>query len=204
MIQGWIRKSLSSDGVTEYPVGSQHARLRSRFGGAVVLALDVSGSMYGDRLVKAVSGCHRFIEEAVANGYHVGVILWHHDVGGDAPPVVDLRAARRLLDRAVAGGGNSAVPFLSLAHRQLMALDVRDRVVAIFGDGDLGDRRLAEAKASELIRDNIRILTCGLGEGSAQELAAISTEQAAPRVATTDSLTDAIASMAQGLLRKGG
>jgi hypothetical protein len=200
---GWTRKSFSSDGVTEYPSGPELGRLRARFGGAVILALDVSGSMQGDRLAKAVTGCNRFIDEAVDAGYQVGVVLWHHGVEGDAAPATDPRGARRLLRSAVAAGGNSAVPFLSLAHRQLMALDVGDRVVAIFGDGDLGDRRLAEDKAAELIEDNIRILTCGLGEGSAQQLAAISTEKSAPRVATADSLADSIASMAQSLVRKG-
>lgn len=199
---GWIRKPFTSDGVTEYPVGPNFERLRSRFGGAVVLALDVSGSMEGDRIVKAITGCRRFIDDAVAGGYQVGVILWHHDVENTVDPTIDPNPAHGLLQRAVAAGGNNAVPFLSLAHRQLMALNVGDRVVAIFGDGDLGDRRLAEEKAGELINDNIRILTCGLGDGSARELAAISTETSAPRMATSENLADSIASMAQGLIRK--
>lgn len=202
MAAGWIRKSFTSDGVTEYPFGPNFLRLRSRFGGAVVLALDVSGSMQGDRIAQAVKGCQRFIDEAVEAGYQVGVILWHHDVEGHAAPDVDPKGSHGLLRRAVAAGGNNAVPFLSLAHRQLMALDVGDRVVAIFGDGDLGDRRRAEEKAAELIADNIRILTCGLGDGSAQELATISTETSVPRTATADNLADSIASMAQGLIRK--
>ncbi len=203
MAAGWTRKSFSSDGVTEHPVGPHFQRLRSRFGGAVILALDVSGSMQGDRIKKAVKGCQRFIDEAVDAGYQVGVILWHHDVEGVEPPGSSPKAAQSLLSRAVAAGGNNAVPFLTLAHRQLMAIDVGDRVVAIFGDGDLGDRRTAESKAAELTSDNIRILTCGLGEGSAQELAAISTETVAPRTATSENLADSIASMAQGLIRRG-
>ena len=84
-----------------------------------------------------------------------------------------------------------------------MATDAGDRVLAIFGDGDLGNRQAAETKAAELIADDIRILTCGLGDGSAQELASISTEKAAPRTATSETLADSIASMAQGLIRKG-
>ena len=71
MAAGWTRKSFSSDGVTEYPVGPNFERLRSRFGGAVILALDVSGSMQGDRIGKAVNGCGRFIDEAVEAGYRV-------------------------------------------------------------------------------------------------------------------------------------
>jgi len=203
---GWIRRTFNADGVTEYPVGASFERLRSSFGGAVVLALDVSGSMVAsDNIRKAVAGCHRFIAEARAGGYQVGLILWHHDIDGAVPPSLDDAPARRLLDRAVAGGGNLAEPFLTRAHADLMALDVGDRVVAIFGDGDLGPRAVAEAKAAELVADNIRILTCGLGDGSASELAVISTEStsAGPRTAQPDSIADSIASMARGLRLKG-
>lgn len=204
MAAGWTRKSFSSDGVTEYPVGPNFKRLRSRFGGAVILALDVSGSMQGDRISKAVKGCGRFIDEAVQAGYRVGLILWHHDVAADVPPEADPRAARELLRRAAdSSGGTNVLACLGLAHRQLMATDAGDRVLAIFGDGDLGNRQAAETKAAELIADDIRILTCGLGEGSAQELASISTEKDAPRTATSENLADSIASMAQGLIRKG-
>ncbi len=202
MTAGWTRRAFSSNGVTEFPIGPNFERLRSRYGGAVVLALDVSGSMQGDRLVKAVAGCHAFIEEAIESGYQVGVILWHHDVEDAVRPQSDAADAHALIRRAFAAGGNSAVPFLTLAHQQLMALDVGDRVVAIFGDGDLGDRALAERKATELINDNIRILTCGLGESSARELASISTEDSAPRTAAADNLAESIASMAQGLIRR--
>lgn len=203
MAAGWTRKSFSSGGVTEHPVGANFKRLLARSSGAVVLALDVSGSMQGDRIVKAVQGCQRFVDEAVRAGYQVGVILWHHAVEGDSPPHSDPKGARVLLARAKAAGGNSAVPFLTLAHTQLMAVDVGDKVVAIFGDGDLGDRQSAEAKAQQLIADNIRILTCGLDEGSAQELASISTENVAPRTATSENLADSIALMARGLTRRG-
>ncbi|MGV1004576.1 MAG: vWA domain-containing protein [Candidatus Nanopelagicales bacterium] len=203
MPAGWTRKSFSSDGVTEYPVGPHFQRLRSRFGGAVVLALDVSGSMSGGRITKAVTGCRRFIDEAAEAGYQVGLILWNHGVEGSTPPESSPEAAHSLLSRAFAAGGTDVVPCLTKAHKQLMAMDVGDRVVAIFGDGDLGNRTAAERKAEELIKDDIRILTCGLGEGSAQELAVISTERTAPRTATSENLADAIASMAQGLIRKG-
>jgi Mg-chelatase subunit ChlD len=203
MAAGWTRKSFSANGVTEYPVGPHAQRLRARFGGAVILALDVSGSMQGDRIGKAVQGCQRFIDEAVDAGYRVGLILWHHDVAADVPPEADPKAARRLLERAAdSSGGTNVLACLDLAHRQLMATDAGDKVLAIFGDGDLGNRQAAEDRAAHLIRDDIRILTCGLGEGSAQELASISTEKTAPRTATSENLAESIASMARGLIRK--
>ncbi|WP_017583231.1 VWA domain-containing protein [Nocardiopsis valliformis] len=204
MAAGWTRRTFDSDGVTEHPTGPHLQRLRERSGGAVVLALDVSGSMTGDRIATAVIGCRRFIDEAVGAGYRVGLTLWHHGVADSVAPAADPAEARKLLDRARTNGGNDLVPCLELAQRQLMAVEAADRVLAVFGDGDLGNRQRSEAKAAELSRDGIRILTCGLGEGSAQALAAVSTEgdeRAAPRTASDATLADSIAAMARGLTR---
>lgn len=203
MTAGWTRKTFSSDGVTEYPVGTNLERLSFRFGGAVILALDVSGSMSGERTTKAVAGCARFIDEAVEAGYRVGLVLWNHEIAAFIPPLVNPKDARSLLREASSyTGGTNVLPCLELAHRQLLAIDAGDRVLAIFGDGDLGNRSSAEAKAAEMTRDDIRILTCGLGEESARELAAISTETSAPRAATEENLAETIASMAHGLVQR--
>lgn len=76
-----------------------------------------------------------------------------------------------------------------------------DMVVAIFGDGDLGSPAEARAKAADLVADSIRILTCGLGDASAEDLAVISTEPVKPRSAASDSIVESIAGMASGLKR---
>ncbi len=203
MATTWIRREFTAAGLTQYPTGQALRALQDRFGGSVVLCLDVSGSMYGTRLEQAVRGSERFVAEALDAHYEVGIILWHHGI-------VDLtdfrRGARKLerfLRRADAGGGNDIVPTLDLAEQML---DGRsgDLVVAIFGDGDLGDPHRARVRAAELQEKNIRILTCGLGDASAESLAEISTEsREAPRsAATQDDLPDAIAGMASGLVRR--
>lgn len=208
----WTKKNFESVGVTEHPAGEGLDALQRLFSGAVVLALDVSGSMEihdagpdhdVQRLAQAVQGCCAFVTEAVDAHYAVGVILWNHDVMGSVPPASDPQAALTLLAGAVTNGGNDAVPFLELAHRMLLRTGSSDMVVAIFGDGDLGDPGAASTKAHELADDGIRILTCGLGEHSAETLAAISTEASAPRVAASDSIAESIASMARGLKRTG-
>lgn len=189
MAAGWIGKSFSSDGVTEYPVGPNFQRPRSRFGSVVILVLDVSQSMQGSRLGQAVKGCQRFIDEAVEAGYSVGLILWHHDVAANVPPEADPKASRNLLKRAADSSVRTNIlACLDLAHRQLMATEAGDRGLAIFRDGDLGIRQAAETKASALIRDDIRLLTCGIGESSAQDLASICREKwfrAQPRRSTS-------------------
>ena len=57
----WTKKDFGSTGVTEYPAGPALDQLERRFGGAVVLALDVSSSMSGHNLRQAVQGCRRFV-----------------------------------------------------------------------------------------------------------------------------------------------
>jgi hypothetical protein len=78
-----------------------------------------------------------------------------------------------------------------------------DRVLAIFGDGDLGDQQTAIRTAALLKADGIRIITCGLGDESAAQLGVISTETTeSPRSATSGTIADSIAAMARGLARK--
>lgn len=204
----WIKRAFASNGVTEYPVGPGLEDLQHRFGGSVVLALDISGSMSVrdagpdhsmERLGQAVLGCRAFVEEAIGAHYSVGLILWNHGIAGSVPPSGSPGAVLELLSSAATAGGNNAVPFLGLAHQMLMASPAGDMVVAVFGDGDLGNPAAAQAKAAELVADNIRILTCGLGDASARTLAAISTEASEPRAATGESIIESIAGMASGL-----
>lgn len=198
----WIKKAYDAVGLTQYPVGKHLATLQSRFGGAVVLCLDVSGSMAGGRLAQAKDGCLRFVTEAIAARYDVAGLLWHHGIEGCTELDSDRRAVDRLFAAAVSSGGNNIVPALQLSERML-AERTGDRVIAIFGDGDLGDRASALREASRLAVQGIRVITCGLGDASAEELNAISTEtNQAPRVAQQGNIADAIAGMAQGLRRR--
>ncbi|WP_071289225.1 vWA domain-containing protein [Mycolicibacterium llatzerense] len=200
---GWTKKNFQAHPVTEYLPGPNLDRLRAGFMGAVILALDVSGSMYGARLEQAQKGCQRFIDEAVADNYSVGVILWHHGVSAFTAPDPSPRKAREMIASATVSGGNDIVPCLRDAHAALMKAPAGDRVVAIFGDGDLGNPHTAVEAAALLKADGIRIITCGLGDESAAQLDVISSEKSeSPRAATSDTIADSIASMARGLVRR--
>ena len=197
----WTRRAFDAPGLTQHPVGPHLAAVQQHLGGAVVLCLDVSGSM-GGTLQRAVRGCRRFVDEALSRGYEVAVALWDGEVAGSVGPAQDAAALNALLDGARVRGGTDVVP--ALLHSRRM-LDGRsgDRVIAIFGDGDLGDEEAAKRLAATLRAEGIRIITCGLGEASARELAAISTEfgRARPRDASGEGVESAIAGMAAGLRR---
>jgi Mg-chelatase subunit ChlD len=202
-VAGWTKKNFQADPVTEYSPGPNLGRLRASFMGVAILALDVSGSMSGARLEQARKGCLRFIDEAIDDNYSVGVILWNHTVNAVSPPDQSPKRAREMIVSASVSGGNDIVPTLQEAHASLMHEPAGDRVLAIFGDGDLGNPTRAVAEAELLKADGIRIITCGLGDQSAAQLAVISTETTeSPRSATSDSIADSIASMARGLVRK--
>lgn len=198
----WIRRSYESVGLTQFPMGRHVRAIQDRFGGSVILCLDVSGSMYGDPLQQAVVGCRMFIDEALEAGYEVSVLFWHHGIAGHTPLGRERKPLVDYLRRATAGGGNDIGPTLKHAEAEL-AQRRGDLVVAIFGDGDLGDARAAQVAADRLRGKNVRIITCGLGQASAASLDIISTELGSdPRTAATDTIADAIAGMATGLRRR--
>ncbi|MRH91678.1 VWA domain-containing protein [Nocardia sp. SYP-A9097] len=200
----WIRRDFESAGLTQYPVGPYLGAIQQNFGGVVLLCLDVSGSMFGQPLEHAVCGAKKFAEEAVAAYYEVGVTLWHHSIAARIDPTRELSPVFRLLDSAVASGGNDINPTLDAAHDLLRDRGDRlDRVVVIFGDGDLGNPARAAAKAKIMRAENIRILTLGLGDAAANALDKISTEtNERPRTATPGTLDTDIAGLANGLHRR--
>ena len=205
-----MKKVFSAEGVTEWKPGPHLDLLTKRFGqsGAVMLLLDVSGSMaarsgFRTHLSLAVDGCGGFIDDAIGGGYHAGLVFWSHDVQAHVLPSEDGNSARSLLKRAGAyGGGTNVLPALRLAGELLLDIDVSDRVIAVFGDGDLGDAKAAKECAAELASQGIRIVTLGLGDASAEALAEISTETAdtAPRGTTSSTMSADIQGLARGLI----
>lgn len=168
-----------------------------------MLCIDVSGSMDGRPIRETVRGAMTFVDEAVAARYRVGVLLWNSDVAALAEPTEDGKAARRLLDRTKsASGGTSLLRPLERCHQILDQFKEQrqDRVVAIFGDGDLGPRQQVLAKVAQMKAEDIRFVTRGLGSVAAREFAEVSGEEQ-PSVAINgvDDLAEGIATMATSL-----
>lgn len=198
----WVRRSFTSPGLTQIPAGRHLPALQGRYGGGVVmLCIDVSGSMSGRRLAEAVRGARVFVDEAVAARYKAGVVLWDTDVVDLEEPAQDGKRALKLLDRARSRGGTNLLPALERTHKVLDRFkDEPDRVVAIFGDGDLGPRSAVLAKVALMKAEDIRFVTRGLGTSAAGEYALVSSEEDADvEVGGVDELADGIAGMAASL-----
>ncbi|WP_326561238.1 vWA domain-containing protein [Micromonospora sp. NBC_01796] len=208
----WIRRSYTGVGLTQYRPGRHLKALQEPHLGTVILCIDVSGSMGmidggRTRLAHAVAGAERFIADAVAHHYRVGLVLWNHEVHQFVPVAQGESAVRSALQSAPISGGNNIEPTLSLGIRELGPLR-GDRVLAIFGDGDIGPSEPAVARSREAAALGIRIIVRGLGEHSAAQLNLIATEGTdeggtAAVVRDAADLERGIASMALSLAHRG-
>ena len=202
MASTWIRRDFASPGLTQHPVGAHLSALQDRLSGSVVLCLDVSSSMSGSRIGQAVKGALRFVDEATEASYQVGVVLWNQAVASSVSVGAGSKDVKARLKSASPNGGTNVVPALKKAEGMLESR-TGDLVVAVFGDGDLGDRAGAMAQAAKMRAKNIRIITCGLDGSSAESLDEISTEDRdRPRSAGGEDVADAVAGLASGLRRR--
>jgi Mg-chelatase subunit ChlD len=196
----WIRRPFGGAGLTQIPPGPHLGALQGRFGGTVMLCIDVSGSMDGLPILEAVRGAREFVNEAVAARYQVGVMLWNTIVVALAEPTADGAAAMQLLAPVDhAQGGNDLIGPLERCHRVLDRF-TGDRVVALFGDGDLTPRDRVLVKVAQMKSENIRFVTRGLGAMAAREFGEISSEEASTAtVSRVEDLAAGIAGMASSL-----
>src|SRR5438128_552913 len=127
----WIRRSFDGIGVTQVPPGPYLAAVQQRYGGTVMLCIDVSGSMDGAPVRAARDGARDFVADAVAAHYRVGLMLWNTQVVRLAQPSTDGAESLAILDGLTsASGGNDLIGPLQETHRILRAA-TGDRVVAL-------------------------------------------------------------------------
>jgi Mg-chelatase subunit ChlD len=200
----WIRRSFSAPGLTQIPPGPHLPRLQGRFGGTVMLCIDVSGSMDGTPILEAVRGARQFVAEAVAAHYKVGVMLWNHQVEDVCEPTADGKDALAVLAPLNRARGENDL-FTALNHcHQVLDRFTGDRVVALFGDGDLTPKAEVLVKVAQMKAENIRFVTRGLGSFASREFGEISDEEpSSASIDTVANLAEGIADMATSLKQYG-
>ncbi|OXM47045.1 vWA domain-containing protein [Amycolatopsis alba] len=207
-MSGWVRKRFEGAGLTQSPPGPHFGILQAKYRGTVLLCIDVSGSMRGSPLRQAVDGGIAFLDEAFDAKYDCGLVLWNHDVEAYVRPGSSRAELTNRLEAAVSTGGNNLLPTLRIAKEDLAPL-TGDRVLCVFGDGDVGKRGPAVGAARELCALGVRIVVRGLGHGATKALSALVCpgQQDEDRlIEDVRSISAGIASMAKGLTvsRKSG
>lgn len=201
-MSSWVRSNFDGVGLTQSPPGKYLEVLQRQYGGTVLLCIDVSGSMCGEPLRQAIKGGEQFLREAVDAYYRCGLVLWNHEVERYVPP--DTRSSKVLgvLRNAESKGGNDFVPTLLIAKELFQSLP-GDRVLCVFGDGDIGNQPTVVPLARELCAMGVRIIVRGLGAGAAEQLGRLLCPGAPVEnsqvIEDVNAIGSGIASMAAGL-----
>jgi Mg-chelatase subunit ChlD len=200
-MSSWVRRRFDGVGLTQSPPGRHLAALQARYRGTVLLCIDVSGSMSGKPLQQAIAGGSEFLAEAQKAHYRCGLVLWSDTVNRYVPPDAPPKKVRTALEAASIAGGTELSPALRLGLKEL-GPRTGDRVLCVFSDGGIGDRRKATALARELCAKGVRIIVRGLGHGAATalaELACPGDEDDQRVIDDVNQIGSGIASMARGL-----
>ncbi|HEX5403902.1 MAG TPA: vWA domain-containing protein [Pseudonocardiaceae bacterium] len=168
----WVRRSFDGAGLTQAPPGPHLAKWQAKYDihvGTVLLCIDISASMDGNRLRLAKSGGAQFLREAAAGRYDSGLVLWDSRVVTYVQPEPSGNSALAALRNAGSGGGTDIVPCLQLAN-DVFGPMAGDRVLCLFSDGEFGNLDQARALARKLCAMGVRIIVRGLGAGAAGAL----------------------------------
>ncbi|MGP4020984.1 VWA domain-containing protein [Saccharopolyspora sp. 5N708] len=194
-MSSWIRRDFDGIGLTQSPPGAYLPKLQQRYAGHVLLCIDVSYSMAGQRLAQAIAGGERFLAEAAAAHYESGLILWSGAVQRYVPPETPLDEVVAALRAARTDGSGTR-----LSNALVLGIDVLpnypgDRVLCIFSDGALADHARSRDLARKACALGIRIIVRGLGARSAASLA----DLACPGVPDDNQQIDDAADVASGI-----
>jgi Ca-activated chloride channel family protein len=127
----------------------------------VILLVDCSGSMEGDKLAQAQRGGQDFARDALQRGHNVGLVRF----ACDASPVLDIGASLAPIARALASlsadGGTNMAAGIRLAHAALLAAKRGRNTICLVTDGAPNDPDATLRVAEAAKADRIRIVAVG-------------------------------------------
>jgi hypothetical protein len=127
---------------------------------AVVIMLDLSSSMYGDRITAAIPACAALMETLVSAGVDVCITAFSNRSAVIKPWSMPARRALALLPDLAIGGGTKDYAALRHAHGLLLRHPARRRVCFSLTDGD---GQVDEAYGQVLAGEALGITTIGVG-----------------------------------------
>lgn len=199
------RYAPNSPTATTRDIAKSVARLTARPGeqpkrGAICTLLDTSGSMSGDPISQAKRGLQDFARQAIAGGFHIGIVAFDDDCRDVVCSTNEIQVLADSLSRVQTGGGTLMAPPLRLAIQRL-SQEKGERVIFLVTDGQAADadetlRQAIIAKAA-----GIDVMTLGTEGADHNFLSKLSTRSDLARKTTTASLQTGISQAARLLLR---
>lgn len=132
----------------------------------ILLAVDLSGSMYGDPIEKAMEAMRDFTDQMEANGAMVGIIAFADRTELVLEPTDDYRLVHGKIQELPSidvGGGNNAEPF-TLAYDILRTSEINEpQYMVVLTDGQWYNITAAIQGAKTCHAAGIEVMTLGFG-----------------------------------------
>ena len=152
----------------------------------VILAIDLSGSMYGEPTRKAMAAMKDFVNQMDSDIVRIGIVAFADSTRTLVQPTDDYRSVINTisnLESVDVGGGTSAEPF-TLSYSSLVNNDSDVKYIVVLTDGCWFNTQDAIQKAKQCHKAGIEIMALGFGSADYSFL---------KKIASTDefaSLTD--------------
>lgn len=131
----------------------------------VILAIDLSGSMYGEPTRKAMSAMKDFVKQMDSDIVRIGIVAFADSTRTLVKPTDDYRAVINTianLESVDVGGGTSAEPF-TLSYSCLVNDDSDVKYIVVLTDGCWFNTQDAIQKAKQCHKAGIEIMALGFG-----------------------------------------
>jgi len=176
--------------VTSYPPGRYFSEVSDLYTGKLLMVVDVSGSMEGERMSAAIGGSGELLSQALTDSYAVGLVAFSGSASLELDLTTELRAVERALSRLrIRWSGTDMSEGIKLAHRVLRTRR-GERVMAIFSDGET-DRPTAIAAALAARADGIRIIAALGGDADPSFMRQVTGDDDEPLQVVPDSQVQA-------------
>lgn len=178
----------------------------------VLLAVDLSGSMSGEPLSKAIEAAHNLVKELDLSCTDIGLIVFADSVQVILEPTRDIKAITRGIDSwrmSMVGYGNYAEPFtqcLNLLNSskiqkllQLSIPDERSIFVIVLTDGVWQEKKDAIANARKCHNAGIQVIAIGFGDADTKFLKQISSTDESALFTSLNDLSSSFSKIAQAI-----
>ncbi len=185
------------------PLDGRSAKSAILAGGVVVMALDCSGSMAGEKIRHAKRGLEQFAAEAILGGYTVAVVAFASSARVVTEPTASPRTLNVRLEALAADGGTDMAGALRCARDILINVIGRERVICVVTDGAPNDRN-ATLEEARRCREAffIDIMAIGTDDADSSFLAELASRTSLSAKVDASKLEEKLASMAKLLPRR--
>ena len=170
--------------------------------GVLIMALDVSGSMEGERITEAKRAMTNFVQEFEETNVKIGIVAFADKSEVICKPTDNYQTVQKAIASLICnihkiGYGTSANP-MPLIHKTLQAYHSYDFVYSIIlTDGYWGAQKQAIKSKQDFIKSGFEIIGMGFGEADINFLRKLSTREELAKVDDIMSLNENLSSIAR-------